>query len=90
MHVVDYILGNNDRHVENWGLFLHNNGKMGSLHPLMDFDHAFFNGKIYAQTTEHDSDLLEDVAKEAILRVPEIILGRLLGMQKPEILSAEE
>ena len=44
MNLADYIVGNNDRHGENWGVLytdVSNGFKILSLCPLMDFDHAF-------------------------------------------------
>ena len=44
MNVVDYLVGNSDRHWGNWGFTVDNrdNGFAG-LHPLMDFNKAFTN-----------------------------------------------
>lgn len=42
MNILDYLIGNTDRHWGNWGLLLDNrNNKPVSLHPLMDFNQAF-------------------------------------------------
>ncbi|MCI9400720.1 MAG: hypothetical protein HFJ07_13140 [Lachnospiraceae bacterium] len=42
MNIVDYLVGNTDRHWGNWGVFVRNsNNKPVCLHPLMDFNQAF-------------------------------------------------
>lgn len=42
MNIIDYLVGNTDRHLENWGFWVNNhNNKLESLHPLMDFNRAF-------------------------------------------------
>lgn len=42
MNIVDYLVGNTDRHPENWGLLIDNEtNKPVSLYPLMDFNMSF-------------------------------------------------
>lgn len=42
MNIIDYIVGNTDRHWENWGLLVDNEkNKPVGLYPLMDFNKAF-------------------------------------------------
>ena len=42
MNILDYLVGNTDRHWENWGFLIDNsNGRPVRLHDLMDFNHAF-------------------------------------------------
>ena len=42
MNIIDYLIGNNDRHWGNWGFWVNNkNNKIESLYPLMDFNKAF-------------------------------------------------
>lgn len=42
MNILDYLVGNTDRHWGNWGLLIDNHtGQPISLHPLMDFNQAF-------------------------------------------------
>lgn len=42
MNILDYLVGNTDRHWGNWGLLIDNKtNKPVSLHPLMDFNQAF-------------------------------------------------
>ena len=42
MNLVDYLIGNTDRHWGNWGFLVNNSdNKLEKLHPLMDFNKAF-------------------------------------------------
>lgn len=42
MNIVDYLIGNTDRHWGNWGFRVNNaDNRLGKLHPLMDFNRAF-------------------------------------------------
>ena len=42
MNIVDYLVGNTDRHWGNWGFWVDNRtNKLDKLHPLMDFNKAF-------------------------------------------------
>lgn len=44
MNIIDYLIGNSDRHWGNWGFFVDNsNNKLLKLYPLMDFNKAFTN-----------------------------------------------
>lgn len=42
MNIIDYLVGNTDRHWRNWGVLVNNaNNKPVSLHRLMDFNKTF-------------------------------------------------
>lgn len=42
MNIIDYLVGNTDRHWENWGLLVDNeSGRAIRLHDLMDFNQSF-------------------------------------------------
>lgn len=42
MNIVDYLIGNTDRHWGNWGFWVDNrSNKLMKMHPLMDFNKAF-------------------------------------------------
>lgn len=42
MNILDYLTGNTDQHMENWGLWVDNRTNTPiSLHPLMDFNQCF-------------------------------------------------
>ena len=43
MNILDYLIGNTDRHPENWGFWVDNsNNKYVSLYPIMDFNMSFY------------------------------------------------
>lgn len=73
MNIVDYLIGNTDRHWGNWGFFVDNKtNKLICLHPLMDFNKAFLSydsieGAI-CQTTERKISQKE-AALEAVNKV---------------------
>ncbi len=42
MNIIDYLIGNTDRHWGNWGFFVDNStNRLKGLYPLMDFNKAF-------------------------------------------------
>ena len=42
MCIIDYLIANRDRHLDNWGFFMNNHtGKLECLHPLFDHNNAF-------------------------------------------------
>ena len=41
MNIVDYLIGNVDRHWGNWGFLVNNKNKIEKLYPLMDFNKSF-------------------------------------------------
>ena len=44
MKIIDYLIGNTDRHLGNWGFFVDNKtNKVMKLHPLMDYNKAFLS-----------------------------------------------
>lgn len=44
MNILDYLIGNTDRHPENWGLLINNaTNRPISLYPLMDFNQSFLS-----------------------------------------------
>lgn len=44
MNIIDYLVGNTDRHVRNWGFWVRNGDHTpGKLFPLMDFNRAFLS-----------------------------------------------
>ncbi|MDO4983671.1 MAG: hypothetical protein Q4E35_08980 [Eubacteriales bacterium] len=73
MNIMDYLLGNTDRHMANWGFWIDNrNNSLLGLYPLMDFNRAFnsydtLDGAL-CQTTEKPMTQLEG-ALEAVRAV---------------------
>ena len=44
MNIIDYLIGNTDRHWGNWGFWVNNKtNKVIKLHPLMDYNKAFLS-----------------------------------------------
>ena len=44
MNIIDYLIGNTDRHWGNWGFFVDNKtNKVLKLYPLMDYNKAFLS-----------------------------------------------
>ena len=42
MCLADYLTGNSDRHVDNWGFYHdYTPGELNTLYPAIDFNHAF-------------------------------------------------
>lgn len=73
MNIIDYLIGNVDRHWGNWGFAVDNKtNKLGKLYPLMDFNKAFMsyetvNGAM-CQTTEKQISQ-KQAAIEAVQKV---------------------
>lgn len=73
MNIVDYLVGNTDRHWGNWGFLVDNsNNKIAKLFPLMDFNKAFNSydtlDGVKCQTTPKTMSQLE-AAVEAVKAV---------------------
>ena len=73
MNIVDYLVGNTDRHWGNWGFLVDNsNNKIAKLFPLMDFNKAFNSYNtldgVKCQTTPKTMSQLE-AAVEAVKAV---------------------
>lgn len=72
MCIVDYLIGNNDRHMQNWGFYYNSKStNIISCHPLFDHNMAF---KLYGPATrEAPSKVLDmsvrDAAKLAVSKV---------------------
>ena len=83
MNIIDYLVGNTDRHWGNWGFEINNqNNKPGLLYALMDFNKAFnsydtIEGS-YCQTTK--SKISQKDA--AIMAVKEIGLNQISEVKK--------
>ena len=59
MNIIDYLVGNTDRHWGNWGVLVDNlNNKAKCLHKLMDFNRAF-----------HAYDTLEGANAQTLFRI---------------------
>ncbi len=73
MNIIDYLIGNTDRHWGNWGVWVDNStNKIIGLHPLMDFNKAFtsydtLEGAICQTSKERLSQ--KDAAIEAVKQI---------------------
>lgn len=69
MNIVDYLVGNTDRHWGNWGFYADENNKLTKLYPLMDFNKSFLSYDSVegarCQTTEKNLSQ-KDAAIEAV------------------------
>ena len=88
MNVIDYLVGNTDRHWGNWGLLVDNRtNRPISLHPLMDFNKAFLaydteDGALCQTTAEKISQ--REAAVEAVRRVGLNLLRPLSDVRFPD------
>lgn len=83
MNIVDYLIGNTDRHWGNWGFLVDNNtNKPIRLYPLMDFNKAFNSYDtiegVRCQTTEKIMSQMD----AAILAVKTIGLNQIAEIEK--------
>ncbi len=85
MNIADYIIGNNDRHVDNWG-FTVEDFEITGIHPLMDHDHAFSNEALVCQTMDKPMSLYE-AAKVGLENIDWTMPKQL---EKPKLLTSEE
>ena len=73
MNIIDYLVGNTDRHWGNWGFYVDNKtNKIEKLYPLMDFNKAFtaydtLDGAICQTTKTRMSQ--KDAAIEAVKNI---------------------
>ena len=88
MNVIDYLVGNTDRHWGNWGLLVNNRtNRPISLHPLMDFNKAFLaynteDGALCQTTTEKISQ--KQAAVEAVRKVGFNLIRPLTDVRFPD------
>lgn len=74
MNILDYLVGNTDRHWGNWGFLIDNKrNKPVCLHPLMDFNQAFHAYDSIeganAQTVRPDNRTQREAAVDAVSRI---------------------
>lgn len=69
MHIIDYLISNNDRHGQNWGFFVDNESfNLVSLHPLYDHNKSFSAKHMWGprQISNPEYRRLKDNAIEAM------------------------
>ena len=74
MNIIDYLVGNTDRHWGNWGVLVDTkNNKPISLHKLMDFNRAFYAydniDGANCQTTFYKKMSQREAAEEAVQKI---------------------
>ena len=80
MNIIDYLIGNTDRHWGNWGLLVNNKtNRPISLHPLMDFNKSFLaydtEEGTQCQTTEQKLSQRQ-TAVDAVRRIGLNMVGK--------------
>ncbi len=73
MNIIDYLIGNTDRHWGNWGFWVDNkNNKLLRLHPLMDYNKAFLSYETLSGARCHATDgklSQKEAAAEAVRNI---------------------
>lgn len=74
MNILDYLVGNTDRHPENWGFLVDNEtNQYISLYPLMDFNQSFYSydtlDGALCQTLEKRGVTQREAAVDAVRRI---------------------
>lgn len=74
MNILDYLVGNTDRHPENWGFLIdHETNRYVSLYPLMDFNQSFYSydtlDGAFCQTLEKRGVTQREAALDAVRRI---------------------
>lgn len=73
MNIIDYLIGNTDRHWGNWGFWVDNkNNKLLRLHPLMDYNKAFLSYETLSGARCHATDgklSQKEAATEAVRNI---------------------
>ena len=93
MNVIDYLIGNVDRHWGNWGFYVDTRtNKIESLYPLMDFNKAFKNygtldGAMCQTTAEHCSQ--KQAAIEAVEKVGLNLIAEIKREWFPDAATAD-
>lgn len=88
MILIDYIFGNPDRHIGNWGFLYHaDTMDIIGLHPLMDHDRAFSNEDLFTQTLERDIAMKDAVMT---LSLSKDVLNKIKGLTRPTGLTDAE
>ena len=78
MNIGDYLVGNNDRHQDNWGFVFDSNFEIIDFAPVIDFDHAFLaNGNTLCLPYRLLDGASHKTMKEAVHEVFQKYLGRL-------------
>lgn len=90
MNLIDYLIGNTDRHWGNWGFFVDNDtNRLEKLHPLMDFNKSFQAYDTLEGTKCLTNNKNESQLEAAICAVKTVGLNRISNIN-PEWFGNEE
>lgn len=92
MNILDYLIGNTDRHPENWGFLVENKtNKYVSLYPLMDFNQSFLSydtidgancQTLFPRKLTQREAAIEAVKKIGLRQLHEMDMDAFLDMQE--------
>jgi hypothetical protein len=83
MNIIDYLVGNTDRHWGNWGFFIDNKTNLPlKLHPLMDFNKSFLSYEDVNGTRCLTTDVPMSQKEAAILGVKSVGLNQIQDVQR--------
>lgn len=83
MNVIDYLIGNVDRHWGNWGFTVDNKtNKLGKLYPLMDFNKAFLSYETIDGALCQTTDRRISQKQAAIEAVQKVGLNQVKDVEK--------
>ena len=83
MNIIDYLIGNTDRHWGNWGFFVDNStNKMQKLYSLMDFNKSFLSYDTVNGAKCQTTDKKITQREAAIEAVQKVGLNQISEIQK--------
>ena len=92
MNILDYLVGNTDRHPENWGFLIDNSTNQPvSLYPLMDFNQAFLSYEsldgancqtVYPKKMTQREAAIEAVKAIGLRQIKEVDMTQFEGMEQ--------
>lgn len=86
MNIIDYLIGNTDRHWGNWGVLVDNTTNQPvALHPLMDFNQAF-----QAYDTLSGANCQTLFGEKATQQEAAVAAVRMIGLNQLEEIDTEK
>ena len=91
MNIIDYLIGNTDRHWGNWGFFVDNStNKLQGLYSLMDFNKAFLSYDTIDGAKCQTTDKKITQREAAIEAVKKIGLNKISDVKKEWFTKEQE
>lgn len=88
MQAVDYILANNDRHEENWGLFMDSNsGEIIGFIPLYDHDQILSKDELVSQTIDAIGIPMLDTLPDSAQYLDDTFGSKLAALLQSDVLD---